>query len=193
MKKRDFLAASALGASLVPASSLAQTAHKGPALLTITGLIGASTRGPLDPGLDQLMSKQKVSFTKAYELDFDAVNALPKLQIKPTLVYDNKIHTISGPLLSDVVRAAKPTPEAKHVFLRAMDGYVVPLSLADAAKYRFIIATHLDGQPLGLGGLGPLWAVFDTDRFADIVAKPMADRFSFCPWGLYHIELRSSV
>lgn len=193
MNKRDFLAAASIGAALTPAQALAQASPKGPTLLTVTGLIGAGNRGPQNPALDQMMSKQKVSFDKAFVFDYAALQAMPKTQIRPTVEYDGKPHSLSGPLLTDVLRAAGATSQALHVFMRAIDGYVVPLSLADAAKYRYIVATELDGKPMPLGGLGPLWAVYDADRFPDMMAKPLPERFTFCPWGLYHIELRSSV
>jgi hypothetical protein len=64
--------------------------------------------------------------------------------------------------------------------------------LADIRKYSFIVATHLDGKPLPLGGLGPLWAVYHADRFPDMAAKPVTDRFAQCPWGLYHIEVQQA-
>ena len=52
------------------------------------------------------------------------------------------------------------------------------------------MATHLDGQPMALGGLGPLWAVYEADRFPDMAAKPLPARFESCPWATYHIEVR---
>jgi hypothetical protein len=58
-------------------------------------------------------------------------------------------------------------------------------------RYRFILATHLDGEPMALGGLGPLWAVYDADRFPEQAAKPVPDRFALCPWGLFHIEVQA--
>ena len=61
--------------------------------------------------------------------------------------------------------------------------------MAQARAQRFIVATHLDGKPMALGGLGPLWAVYDADRFADMAARPVAERFGACPWALYHIEV----
>jgi hypothetical protein len=64
------------------------------------------------------------------------------------------------------------------------------ITLADAGKYRFIVATHLDGAPLPLGGLGPLWTVYDADRFPDIAAKPLDQRFAQCSWGLCHVEVQ---
>jgi hypothetical protein len=72
-----------------------------------------------------------------------------------------------------------------------VDGYAPTLTIADARKYRFIVATHLDGQTMPLGGLGPVWAVYDADRFPDMAAKPVADRFANCPWALFHIDVQA--
>lgn len=197
MDKRQFLAATALAGAGLPAVSGAQTggtsagkASPGPGLLTLGGAIGSVNRGPIDPVRDQLMVKHKVSFEKAHVFDFAAITMLPAVTIKPTLEYDGKPHTLKGPLLTDVVRAAGgPTADGTRLMMRAVDGYVVPLTLADARKYRFIVATHLDGAAMPLGGLGPLWAVYEPDRFPDMAAKPVTDRFANCPWGCYYIEV----
>lgn len=194
MKKREFLLASALGATVLPSQLLAQQTPKGlksPAILTVTGAIKKANRGALDPALDQMMAKQKIQFDKAYVFDFAALAALPAISIKPTLEYDSKVHTLKGPLLTDVARAAGAPDDSARLLLRAVDGYSIVLSLADARKYRFIVATHLDGQPMPLGGLGPVWAVYDADRFPDMMAKSLADRFALCPWGLYHVEVQA--
>lgn len=195
MQKREFLLASALGIAVLPSQLLAQQTPKGlksPAILTVTGSIKKANRGALDPALDQMMAKQKIQFDKAYVFDFPAIAALPAVSIKPTLEYDNKVHTLKGPLLTDVVRAAGAPDDSSRLLLRAVDGYSIVLSLAEARKYRFIVATHLDGQTMPLGGLGPVWAVYDADRYPDMVAKSLAERFALCPWGLYHIEVQTA-
>jgi hypothetical protein len=76
--------------------------------------------------------------------------------------------------------------------LRAVDGYNVALSLADARSYRMIVATRIDGHPLPLGGLGPQWAVYDADRLPAFKDKPLKERFGLCPWGLYHIDVKAA-
>ena len=113
MKKRHFLNASlvsaAAGVLAVPAWGAAQgkrQATPGPALLTVSGQIGAGNRGALDPALDQMMVRQKISFGKAHTFDFSAVTALPAVSIKPTLEYDGKPHSLKGPLLLDVLKAS---------------------------------------------------------------------------------------
>jgi len=157
-------------------------------LLTVTGAISRANRGVFDPALDQMMAKQKITFDKAHTFDFAALTALPVITIKPTLEYDSKPHTLSGPRLLDVVKAAGgSTADATQLLLRAVDGYAVGISVADARKYAFIVATRLDSKPIPLGGLGPLWAVYDADRYPEMAAKPVNQRFALCPWALYHI------
>lgn len=200
MKKRNFLrvagSSALVAAATVASPALAAPARKqggsGPVLLTVTGPISKPNRGALDPALDQMMHKQKLDFDRAHVFDFAALAVLPAVEIRPTLEYDNRVHVLRGPLLVDVMHAAGASAEADGYVLRAIDGYAVVLPRTDALKYRFIIATHLDGKPIPLGGLGPLWAVYDADRFPDMAAQPVSARFGLCPWGLYHVAVRTA-
>ena len=200
MQKRAFLNSAMLGLAAgsiaMPARVSAQHAGKaasGPTLLTVTGLIGPGNRPAFDPALDQMMAKQKLQFSKGQAFDFAAITALPATTIKPTLEYDNKAHTLKGPLLMDVMKTCGAKVTDKTGFLlRAVDGYAAHISAADAGGYRFIVATHLDGAPMALGGLGPLWVVFDADRYPGFAAKPVTERFGSCPWATYHIEVRET-
>lgn len=192
MKKREFLSRTAvLGVLPIASAQAARPPARGPVLLTVSGAISKGNRGPLDPALDQMMVKHGVRFEKAMALDAAALGRLPAIQIKPTLEYDAKVHTLSGPLVSTILEAAGVTAGSAVVLgLRAVDGYNVAISLADIQRYRMIIATHMDGEPLGLGGLGPQWAVYDADRLEDFKALPLKQRFGLCPWGVYHIDVK---
>ncbi len=190
MKKRQFLTAAALAGGILPAVAQAAPARpRGPALLTLTGAVGKVNRPAFDPVRDQMMHKQKLSFDKACTFDFDALRALPARTIKPTLEYDGKAHVLRGPLLLDVLAAAGAPAAAGKLVLRAVDGYAVTLSVAQARAQNYIVATHLDGEAMALGGLGPLWAVYDADRVPEMAARPLAERFALCPWALYHVEV----
>ena len=193
MDKRRFLAASALGAVLpLHAEAATPTARKGVGLLTVAGAIGRSNRGPLDPALDQMMAKHHIEFTKAWTFDAAALSRLPAVTIKPTLEYDARPHTLKGPTLEAVLQAAGVAPDAKVMLgLRAVDGYNVMVSLADARRYRMIVATRIDGHFMALGSLGPQWAVYDADRLPDFKDKPLKERFGLCPWGLYHVDVKA--
>jgi hypothetical protein len=188
MNKRHFLAATGLltlrpGHAATPALSL-------PPLLTVTGSVAKANRGPLDKSMDQMMEKHGVTFTKAFAFTSADLQRLPAQTISPTLVYDGKVHRVSGPLLTAVLQAAgAATGAGVQLALRAVDGYTVKLSLAEVTETRMLVATHLDGQPLALGGLGPQWAVWDADRLPKVKDKPLSERFDPCPWGLYAIEV----
>jgi hypothetical protein len=194
MNKRVFLVT--LGAAgLFPAarSTAANAGARQPGLLTVSGAIGKGNRGPTDPALDQMMVKHGVQFTKAHEFDAPALQGMAAVTIKPTLEYDAKQHALSGPLLSTVLAAAGVTRGAAvQLGLRAVDGYNVTVSLADAIAYRMIVATRIDGRPLALGGLGPQWAVYEADTVAAFKDKPLKERFALCPWGLYHIDVKAA-
>jgi hypothetical protein len=186
MDKRTFLAALAATGTL-PAAAAPKTPPRGPALLTVTGAIARANRGPFDPVADQMMHKQKLSFDKAWAFDFASLAALPAVTIRPTLEYDGKPHTLSGPLLTDVLKAAGAG--GSRLTLRAVDGYAAALKLAQARAQRYIVATHMGGAPMALGGLGPLWAVYEADKVPEMAARPVAERFGSCPWALYHIDV----
>ncbi|MEO8541960.1 MAG: molybdopterin-dependent oxidoreductase [Burkholderiaceae bacterium] len=194
MHKRDFLTRSAvLGLLPVGSARSAATDAAGPVLLTVSGDVGKVNRGPLDPVLDQMMAKHGITFQKAFCFDAPALRRLPSVTIGPTLEYDAKIHALAGPTLESVLHAAGVGPGAAvQLGLRAVDGYNVIVSQQDARSYRMIIATHIDGQPLALGGLGPQWAVYDADRLSAFKDKPLKERFGLCPWGLYHIGVRAA-
>jgi hypothetical protein len=191
MNKRQFLGATALAPLAATAAGKAAAASRGPVLLTVTGAITQSNRGPLDPALDQMMHKQQISFQRAYTFDFAELARLPARSIHPTLEYDGKPHALRGPLLTDVLaQASVQAGAASKVALRAVDGYAAVVPLAQAKTQGFIVATHLDGEAMPLGGLGPLWAIYDADRVPEMAAKPLSQRFGACPWALYHIEVQ---
>jgi hypothetical protein len=198
MNKRQFLGAAAAAGALPLAARTAAASlpapPDGPALLTVTGALAHANRGPFDPVLDQMMHKHGVSFRNAWVFDDAALRTLPAVTIRPTLEYDKQVHTLRGPLLTEVLARAGAKLEDKTVLvLRAVDGYNVELPLAQARARRFIVATHVDGKPMPLGGLGPLWAVYDADRVPEMAAKPLAQRFATCPWALYHIEIKNQA
>jgi hypothetical protein len=198
MNKRSFVAAATGLAGLwaAPATSHAASPAKpgaGPALLTISGAITQPNRGALDPTLDQMMGKHGIQFTSARALDAAALQRMAAVSIKPTLEYDSKPHTLKGPLLTTVLASAGVAAGSPvKLVLRAVDGYNVTVGMADVQTWRMIVATHIDGQPMALGGLGPQWAVYDADVLPAFKDKPVKERFGMCPWGLYHIEVQKA-
>jgi hypothetical protein len=196
MNSRRVFTAALLGSTL-PLAKAARPENaapaRGPALLTLSGsALARANRGPVDPALEQLFAKHQVSFERAWEFDAAALQALPAVEIRPTVEYDGRPHVLAGPLLEQVLAAVGVAPDAPvQLTLRALDGYAVQVPLADARRWRMLLATRMDGRPLALGGLGPQWAVYDADRLADFRDKPLKERFGLCPWGLYHVEVKA--
>lgn len=195
MNKRQFLtSAAAIGVSITPAlgATNAKTAAcaAAPAILTVSGATKRTNRGALDPAFDPLMARHLVKFTSAYTFDYPSITSLPTVTIKPTIEYDAKQHTLTGPLLANVLeQAGAPSAGDTKISLRAVDGYAVLTTLDNIRAWRFIVATHMDGKPMPLGGLGPLWAIYDADKIPELAAKPLKDRFVLSPWGLYQIQV----
>ena len=191
MKKRQFLvAAAAVGMLPAATSTFANESKSAPTLLTVGGSITKGNRGAVDSTLDQLMVRHGVRFSKALALDAETLQRLPKVDIRPTLEYDNKQHKLTGPLLTTILsEAGVELKSSLRIGLRAIDGYNVNITLAEIQSYRMIIATHADDKPMALGGLGPQWAVYDADSLAAFKNKPVKERFALCPWGLYYIDV----
>ncbi|MBC8748768.1 hypothetical protein OKW43_001796 [Paraburkholderia sp. WC7.3g] len=194
MNKRQFLTSAAvLGAATAPAFGAkrehAQCAPS-PVILTISGAIKHSNRGALDPAFDQLLAKHQVKFSQAYGVDLPLLASMKTVMIHPTTEYDSRLHTFSGPLLSDVLaHAGAPDAGNTQIVMHAVDGYAVMTTLDTVRAYRFIVATQMDGKPLALGSVGPLWAIYDADRIPELAGKPLKDRFELSPWGLYHMQI----
>ncbi len=194
MNKRQFLCTTAAAAMLPAATpSLANTPGQSVPLLTIGGAIANGNRGPVDAVQDQLLVRHGIQFSKALALDAGRLQRLPRIDIRPTLEYDEKAHKLSGPLLTSVLgEAGVEVAPALRIGLRAIDGYNVTLGADEIRAYRMIVATHIDDQPLALGGLGPQWAVHDADNLPAFKNKPVKERFASCPWGLYYIDVAHS-
>lgn len=200
MDKRHFLRA-ALASAALPGAALAAPAgdplgarQAGPTLLTLSGEVAHPNRGRLDPALDQLLAKHGVRFERARSFTYADLAALPAVEIRPTLEYDARPHRLRGPLLSHLLDIAGADRSAGVTLsLRALDGYTVELSFAELQQRAVIVATHIDGAPLPLGGLGPLWAVFDPAAQAGLAARPLPERFAQCPWGLYSVHAGRST
>jgi len=196
MKKRQFLSNSislltgAVGMVVTQSRAASADTAEHQVILTLAGAIDQSNRGKLDNMRDQLMHKQGIHFERAYSFTLPDLLRLPAVTINPTMEDDAKVHQLTGPRLIDVLNVAgiKKAQAAKITF-HGIDGYSPEFTLAQALKYNFIVATHLDGKLLPIGGFGPLFAIYDADRIPDIAAKPLNQRFAGCPWGLYCIEI----
>lgn len=199
MKKRQFLTntlgllAGAVSSSASLAENSSKTQPKTQTILTIVGDIKHSNRGKLDPVRDQFMYKHGVKFDKGYTFALQDLEQFSAKTIQPTMEYDARVHKLSGSRLMDVLNhvGIEEKSSKTSLILRGIDGYSPEVQLSDAQKYDFILATQMDNELLAIGGLGPLFAIYDADRIAEFAKKPLNQRFVACPWGLYCIEVHA--
>jgi hypothetical protein len=130
-------------------------------LLTITGKVGATNRPAYDPFRDAFFKHHEVQFNTAYALDRTALSALPQKEVRAHVEGWPRIIAAKGPLLRDVLAAAKVADGAR-LMVMALDGYAAELEPNDLTAHEWIVAIEADGRPLGVGGRGPAWLMYDT-------------------------------
>ena len=126
-------------------------------LLTVTGTIGESNRGPLDPKKDSLLALNKIEFNKAFAFDRPTLLSLEQGTVTVQPREFDKPATFKGPLLREVlghIEAAK-----LKVTVIAINGFSGWLSPEDIDRSDWILALEADGVPLGIGQQGPLWLI----------------------------------
>ena len=124
-------------------------------VLTVSGLIGKTNRGPLDPKRDSLLALQKIDFPKAFAFDRAMLLGLKQGTVTVKTNEFEAPATFSGPLLREVlgfIEAAKV-----KVTVVALNGYEGWLTPEDIDASDWILALSADGVPLGLGQEGPIW------------------------------------
>ena len=126
-------------------------------LLTVSGTIGETNRGPLDPDKDTLLASRKIEFPKAFAFDRPMLLKLGQGEVTAQPPGFDAPATFKGPLLREIlgrIEAAK----LKITFV-ALDGFSGWLMPEDIDGSDWILALEADGRPLGIGQQGPLWLI----------------------------------
>lgn len=199
---RSGAACAALGSlALAPSAQAARSASQAcvlnglqPAMLTISGPGVQGNRSKPQAAADRMLQLHGNQFESAWSCGLDALNSLEQHALKATLEYDEAEHSLQGPLLENVLQASgvdigKAMTQGHWLTLQGIDGYRSQLPLAQAMRWRMLVATQLDGTPLAIGGLGPLWASFAPQHIDELKQLPIKQRFTNAVWGLYYIQI----
>ena len=176
----------ALGLLLLAAGqALAQgaVAPYAPVILTITGDIGKSNRGPRDDWADKLLTWQETRFDRAMEFDAAALQRLGMRKLRVHYPSWPGAHEFEGPLLKDVLAAAGVTSGTVQPV--ALDGYAADIPFADLQRYPVVLALKMDGKWLPLGGAGPAFVVYPRQDFPELAKEDDAKWV----WGVTHIRV----
>lgn len=161
----------------------AQT-ERGPAMVTIAGAIGKTNRGPVVKFTDAFFAHHEKTFPGAYVLDRAALLRLKQVSVTAHAVHWPRAHKFKGPLLRDVLALAEP--KGKTIIPFALDGYGAEITVEMLDTQRWVLALEADGKPLGLGGRGPAWVVYDTTRTGPI----SEDEEAKWVWSVFFIEVQ---
>ncbi len=161
----------------------AQAQEPSPVVLTVSGAVENTNRGPYDAFEDAYVGRYIDPFEKAHAFTLADLEALPQQTI--TLNYPNwggRQIDFVGPSLASVLKAAGA--DGSKLEMVALDGYTADFEASLIPGGTFILALTQDGKPLALGGHGPIWLVFPPGEAAP--AYPGEDD-SGLVWALFHI------
>jgi hypothetical protein len=155
----------------------------GMVLLTVSGMIGKTNRGPLDKKRDSLLALQKADFKSAFAFDREMLLALPQGKVTVTTNEFGKPVTFSGPLLKELLGYLEAA-QTRITFV-ALNGYAGYLDPEDVKSSDWILALSADGVPLGLGQQGPVW--FLNTRAPDF--KPNDEHHGHWVYAVFYIKV----
>ena len=118
------------------------------------------------------------------EMNAETLNALPQVTFETTTIWTEGAITFSGPSLHSLVTQAGITEGT--LSLTAVNDYAIQISVADIEDDAPIVATLMDGEPIGRREKGPYWLVFPYDSEAKYQSE---DVYSQSIWQLISIEL----
>ena len=130
-------------------------------VLTVAGRIGEVNRGPYKAFRDSFFKHHERTFENAFSFTRETLKRLPQKSITATFENWPTAVTATGPSLADALEVVGAPAGAKLTVI-ALDGYAAEFEAKHIAAHDWIIAIEADGKPLGIGGRGPTWLMFDT-------------------------------
>lgn len=141
-----FIAAMAFGPPAGSAEPLARP--KGKVVLSVTGLV------------------ERANADGRADFDMAMLEALPQHSFVTATPWFKTPRRFSGPLLRDVLAAAGA--KGGTLSAVALNDYKVEIPADDAQRFKVLMATRLDNQPMPVREKGPLFIIYPYDDSADL-------------------------
>jgi hypothetical protein len=152
---------------LLPAGVQALNAPAQAPVLDIIGAVGTTNQGA------------------AAVFDLAMLSALPQHRIKTRTPWHEGERVFAGPLVRDVLAAAKASGTSLRMV--ALNDYRVDVPMDDVQRWDVIIATSIDGRAIPVREKGPLFIIYPFDRHPDL---RNAVYYSRSIWQLRRVEVR---
>ncbi len=134
-------------------------------LATVSGLLaGPALALPPPAGKVVLTLSGKVAeknSPRGVAFDMAMLEALPQKTFTTRTPWDRLPVKFSGPLLRDVLAAAKAQGETLHAI--AVNDYKTTIPASDTLQFDMVLAHRMNGQPIPPRTKGPLFIVYPYD------------------------------
>lgn len=157
----------------------------GRVILTAGGNIGKTNRGPFDEKRDSIFKHHEISFEKAFEFDEGMLLLLDQERLRVETPETGKPVTLQGPTLKSVFKALG-VENPQIVRFMALDGYATELDAKAIEAKEWVVAVAMDGRPLDIGRLGPIWVVYRPDNPPHVNED---DELTW-PWAVFYMEVK---
>ncbi|MDH4425508.1 MAG: molybdopterin-dependent oxidoreductase [Acidovorax sp.] len=137
-----------VGGFLLSAAAFALPMPTGPVVLTISGNVGETNQG------------------KTATFDMAMIEALPQRTFVTTTPWDKQPTKFTGPLLRDVLAAAKA--KGKTLTALALNDYKTTIPVDDAQAFDVIVAHRINDQPISVRTKGPLFIIYPFDTKSEL-------------------------
>lgn len=154
--RRLFTLSTLLGALTLSGAALALDAPKERPILAVSGKIGVKNAGDVA------------------RFDMKMIEALPQHTFTTSTPWFDKPVKFTGPLLADVLAAVKAS--GTSVSAVAINDYKITIPVADATKYKVIVARLIDDKPIPVREKGPLFVVYPFDSSAELRTSTYYER-----------------
>lgn len=129
---------------------------KGQVILTLGGQIDRTNRG------------------KTAVFDMAMLEALPQHSFTTRTPWYDKPMKFTGPLLSDVLKAAGA--KGQTIKASAINDYTITIPLADAQAHGVLVARLLNDQPMAVRDKGPLFVIYPFDSKTELRSSTYYER-----------------
>lgn len=157
------MTAMALG-SVLPAAALPATTGK--VILTISGKIGEKNAGN----------------TAAFDLAM--LEKLPQQTFTSKTPWDKQPVKFTGPLLRDVLAAAKANGTTLNAM--ALNDYKTAIPMGDVKRFDMVLAYKMDGELIPVRTKGPLFIIYPFDSKPELQSTKYYERAA---WQLKSIDI----
>jgi len=111
---------------------------------------------------------------KAAVFDLAMLEKLPQQNFTTMTPWDKEPVKFTGPLLRDVLAAAKAT--GTTIKAAALNDYQTAIPLEDSQKFDVIVAHHMNGQSIPVKTKGPLFIVYPYDSKPELRSSTYYER-----------------